>query len=524
MDFVALDFETASPEKFNACEIGLSFVENGRIVATKSWFIKPPCYPNFYKYFNNITPLDVAKSPQFPGVWKEIYPLIEGKFVLMHNAPFDIEVLCTTLVYYGLPLPNITYGCTLQIARIVFPGRKRSKNIDKPYGLAALCKTHKITFNHHHAGEDARACAELALKMFEKHGIFSVEDIESEFNIRIGRLKATGERYRPYKKGNPKSKSKKHTQANAEEQRQQNEQEQQNQEKQEEQQRQNEERKKQQQEWEEVRWREEERKREKQKAEEHEALHAKKDDRKQLEILLQKVEYFHSRATTPGERLATGAAIERIKQKLYSFSETKPSVEAQEQKKTERNSSQAEGNLREAERQWRQAEETRLEREKQERAERRKEQWQKWRQWQQEFEGKYENYLVVATVGLVTLLLVIGLVGLRVVAETGKAKKELAITTELWRESENMLATKKNELEEQKRREEEERQRLLAEKREREETDRKEQEFQRLVEQPRFQEREAAGCGCCSGGVVAMAAVMAYPCYCTAWWLATLMF
>ena len=302
-----------------------------------------------------------------------------------------------------------------------------------------------------------------------------------------------------------------------EEQRQQKEREQQDQKRREEEKRKQEaERERQQQET--------ERKREKQKAEEREALHTKKDDRKQLEVLLQKIEYFHARATTPGERIATGAAIERIKQKLYSFSETKPSVEAREQQKTERNSSQAEVNLREAERQWRQAEEARLEREKQERAERRKEQWQKWRQWQQEFENKYENYLVVATVGLVTLLLVIGMVGLRVVTETSKAKKELAIATELWRESEDMLAAKKKELEEQKRREEEEKQRLLAEQRQREEEERKEQERQWLAEERERQEREAVGCGCCSGGVVTMVAVMAYPCYCTVWWLAALMF
>jgi len=119
MDFVALDFETASPEKFNSCEIGLAFVNNGRVVTTQSWFIKPPCYPNFYKYFNNITPLDVAKAPEFPGVWREVHPLIEGQLILAHNATFDIEVLCTTLAYYKLTLPNLTYGCTRDFVAVI---------------------------------------------------------------------------------------------------------------------------------------------------------------------------------------------------------------------------------------------------------------------------------------------------------------------------------------------------------------------------------------------------------------------
>ena len=53
------------------------------------------------------------------------------------------------------------------------------------------------------------------------------------------------------------------------------------------------------------------------------------DDIRQLIDTLLKVEALHAGATTPGERDAAGAAIERIKKKLAEFEETDPPKEMQ---------------------------------------------------------------------------------------------------------------------------------------------------------------------------------------------------
>jgi DNA polymerase-3 subunit epsilon len=50
MNFITIDFETATGDGFSPCEVGLTFVENWEIKETKSWLIKPKCYP----YFNPI--------------------------------------------------------------------------------------------------------------------------------------------------------------------------------------------------------------------------------------------------------------------------------------------------------------------------------------------------------------------------------------------------------------------------------------------------------------------------------------
>ncbi len=43
MTFTAIDFETAHASF--PCEIGLTVVENGQITESRSWLIKPACFP-----------------------------------------------------------------------------------------------------------------------------------------------------------------------------------------------------------------------------------------------------------------------------------------------------------------------------------------------------------------------------------------------------------------------------------------------------------------------------------------------
>jgi DNA polymerase-3 subunit epsilon len=78
MNFVALDFETANNNRHSVCEVGLSFVENGEIINTRSWLVRPK--DNYYLPFNvsihGITPEDTLKELEFDVVWEEIRPLI----------------------------------------------------------------------------------------------------------------------------------------------------------------------------------------------------------------------------------------------------------------------------------------------------------------------------------------------------------------------------------------------------------------------------------------------------------------
>lgn len=72
MNFVAIDFETATSDRNSPCEIGLTFVENWEIKETRSWLIKPKCYPYFNPVnisIHGIRPEHVVNEPEFDEIW-----------------------------------------------------------------------------------------------------------------------------------------------------------------------------------------------------------------------------------------------------------------------------------------------------------------------------------------------------------------------------------------------------------------------------------------------------------------------
>lgn len=183
MDFITLDFETANRNRNSACELGLTFVKDGIVGETRSWLVKP--IPNDFDYFNillhGIRPEMVQDQPEFNALWPEVQPLLEGQFVIAHNAGFDISVLRRTLEQYSLPFPNMSYACSYIFAKRVWEGLPS-------YGLKELCAKNEIDFRHHRAGPDSRATAELALKAFERAGIEQPDDLPNKLRTTIGAL------------------------------------------------------------------------------------------------------------------------------------------------------------------------------------------------------------------------------------------------------------------------------------------------------------------------------------------------
>lgn len=184
MDFCAIDFETATHERHSACELGICVVENSQIVSTKTWLIKPPSFPYFNQRnidVHGIVPNDVKDAPTFDEIWYEVQEMMYGNLMIAHNASFDAGVLRSCLDYYGMFKPNLNYLCSIQVA-------KKSWNYLPKYGLKHLAEHHQIKFNHHRAGDDAEACARIALLGFEKLIITSTDEIHEYFQAKLKKL------------------------------------------------------------------------------------------------------------------------------------------------------------------------------------------------------------------------------------------------------------------------------------------------------------------------------------------------
>ena len=166
VDFVAIDFVTATETRTSICEAGICVVKDGRIVETRSWLVQPPL--NRYNYFNTrihgITANDTLYAPPFTMVWQEIVEyLYDCPILVAHNAAFDISCLRAVINLYQLETPAITYYCTLRAARRLY-------NFDCNR-LDALCHYFDIPCeNHHHAGNDAEMCARLFLRQLKDAG------------------------------------------------------------------------------------------------------------------------------------------------------------------------------------------------------------------------------------------------------------------------------------------------------------------------------------------------------------------
>ena len=200
MNFVALDFETANSSRGSVCSIGLVEYENGQLIREYYRLIKPK--QNYFSGINisvhGITAEDVANEHEFDVLWhEEIRELVEGKFLVAHNAQFDMSVLRAVLDQYNLPYPMLAYNCTVNISKKTWALPRYKLNVVSDY-LG-------IELDHHHALDDARASAMILLKAAEELRAVDVKDLVTKTGTENGMMFDTG--YEPAKLNKRRQKS-----------------------------------------------------------------------------------------------------------------------------------------------------------------------------------------------------------------------------------------------------------------------------------------------------------------------------
>ena len=168
MRYIAFDVETPNSCNDRMSSIGIAVVEDGEIVDNFYSLVNPESHFDYYNVaLTGITPEMVRGEPTFPELWEKIEPIMSSGMLVAHNAPFDMSVLAKCLRDYGIVWKRRAgYCCTCQMARRLMKGLPNHR-------LNTICYELDIELDHHDAGSDARACAEVLRWLLPKGDISS---------------------------------------------------------------------------------------------------------------------------------------------------------------------------------------------------------------------------------------------------------------------------------------------------------------------------------------------------------------
>lgn len=156
--YIVFDVETPNHANDRISAIGVSVIENGVILHDFYTLVNPEArFDPFNIQLTGITPKMVEDKPTFPILWEEIRAVMDSGLLIAHNAPFDMSVLAKCLSDYRIHWQPFThYACTCAMGRACYPNLNNHK-------LSTLCDHLRLELDHHNAGSDSRACAQLLL-------------------------------------------------------------------------------------------------------------------------------------------------------------------------------------------------------------------------------------------------------------------------------------------------------------------------------------------------------------------------
>lgn len=158
-DFVAIDFETMSPERTSACAIGMVKVIDGEIVQEFYSLINPVrdnrTDLELNRGIHGISLATCEKASTFAELFEGIKSFIGGLPIICHNRSVDIVILERLMAFYGLSgIDTSTAICTYKLT-----GKSISKCCEE-FGIPEE--------NHHNALWDAEVCARIYLELIGK--------------------------------------------------------------------------------------------------------------------------------------------------------------------------------------------------------------------------------------------------------------------------------------------------------------------------------------------------------------------
>jgi DNA polymerase-3 subunit epsilon len=184
---IAIDFETANAQRGSACSVGLAWLEGDEVVRVEERLIRPRDmrFSSVNVAIHGIRPEHVEDAGEFPEVMDEFADDFRGATMIAHNAAFDFSVWRACLDTYRQGYPDLSYLCSVKMARKVWPhlGSHKLNHLADHLGLR---------FMHHNAAEDAAICARATIAIGKSLKVSHVRDIPAMIGMKVGRLFAGG--------------------------------------------------------------------------------------------------------------------------------------------------------------------------------------------------------------------------------------------------------------------------------------------------------------------------------------------
>lgn len=157
--FFALDVETANNDRGSICQIGVACVRPDNSIETWVTYVDPQVERWVFTYLHGISARMVQGAPTFAEVLPVLRDALNGATVYQHSG-FDRSAVAAACGNSDLPVPQWDWRDSVHVARTAWPELRGNGG----HGLASLKQHLGLVFEHHDAGEDARAAAEVVLR------------------------------------------------------------------------------------------------------------------------------------------------------------------------------------------------------------------------------------------------------------------------------------------------------------------------------------------------------------------------
>lgn len=159
--YVVVDIETTGGQKeyHRITEVGMVKIVGGTVVDSWQSLVNPERHiPKAITHLTGIDDNMVKHAPRFADIAEQIETFSDNAIFVAHNVNFDYGFLRQEFARIGVNYKRAKQ-CTVKLARQYLPGYAS-------YSLGNLCGDLGIELeNHHRALDDAKACAEILLRV-----------------------------------------------------------------------------------------------------------------------------------------------------------------------------------------------------------------------------------------------------------------------------------------------------------------------------------------------------------------------